>query len=534
MSRVLLLIRRDPATRLLPWMILAALASWICYWKAPGDTALGFVTGLAIPLVMFTQPQRRATLFDAALPIDGRDFLRARICSLLLYVWVPGGIALLGAALFGRLPAEIFLLRIAAGMMLVSAAFVLCQTLFLPDFELGGVTSGGMLAFLMGAQIGLVFLPAPVLWVLLAAIPLLTAALAVAVWPKAPLTFQYRIAGSSGERRQTAVARRAGAVQPRTAKLRALYPWQGVLFLSFSVIYPLINQPLLPLCFLFGFLAQSLFGVRWLATLPVSRRQIMFCLLAPYLLLYSVSQLVDLNFGISARQTRDSRLEYRHSSIQLDPKSPQLIRTAADSHPVITAPWGETYQPGLYHRGNKTYFNPWASGPESSRRFQEWQFRRATRTVYGRELPLERVSELAQLRPAGIEPLVQLEVVSAADLLALLVVAIALLPNWSRLKFIPQKIRKGLAMALALPVILCAAIWPLAAGKLENLPVGAMAQLFALRITSPIGPEAWVAAAALAVVLLWVIDREFAEMEAGLIEAPPKAKWGAFSVQQGM
>ncbi len=305
------------------------------------------------------------------------------------------------------------------------------------------------------------------------------------------------------------------------------------MFLGMAILYPLIGNALMPLCFLPGFLNQSLFGVRWLSTLPVSRRRLMFSALAPYLLLYTLAILANLNYGIGAHEFGSTALEYRNESVQLGSESPQLVRTERNSHPVITAPWGETYQPGLFDRLGKGWYNPWASGRENSRRFQDWQFRRATLAVYGRELSLDEVALLPELKPLLRQPAVQFLVVALADLFALFVMALMLLPNWYRLNRFPQKVRKGIAIGIAFPAVIGAALLPILAGGPSGSQVTDMLAHLVLRVIPVSSPLLWAGPTGLILCLLWLIDRQFAELEPGLIEAPRRGKWGAASCQSG-
>ena len=193
MSRTLTLMRRDPTARFLPWVVLAAFLSWLGFWKAPGDTAIGFISGLAMPLFIFAQPQRRATLFEATLPIDGRDFLRARIFSLLLYVWTPVSIILLGAMLFGHTPNSLNLLRMVAGLFFVSGTIILSQTLFLPRLEIRPIVIGLIWFAATDCTFGMAFLPLRLIWPTIVAIPVLTALWLTTAWPKGPFAFQYPV-----------------------------------------------------------------------------------------------------------------------------------------------------------------------------------------------------------------------------------------------------------------------------------------------------------------------------------------------------
>ena len=73
---------------------------------------------------------------------------------------------------------------------------------------------------------------------------------------------------------------------------------------------------------------------------------------------------------------------------------------SANDAPPIVAPWGETQRPYAFRAMRYTFFNPYSAPEGSSERFVEWQFRRATVAVYGREIDHTAYrSDRAQLPP---------------------------------------------------------------------------------------------------------------------------------------
>jgi len=55
--------------------------------------------------------------------------------------------------------------------------------------------------------------------------------------------------------------------------------------------------------------------------------------------------------------------------------------------PLIQAPWGETFQPPVFHESGFDISDPYAVGCGNSERFLDWQFNRATIAVFGRPIP---------------------------------------------------------------------------------------------------------------------------------------------------
>ena len=70
----------------------------------------------------------------------------------------------------------------------------------------------------------------------------------------------------------------------------------------------------------------------------------------------------------------------------------------AGQSPRIEAPWGETWLPTVQTVAGVAIYNPYSLGPANSRRFLEWQYRRATLAVYGQEVDFNDY-HLPTLRP---------------------------------------------------------------------------------------------------------------------------------------
>lgn len=133
---------------------------------------------------------------------------------------------------------------------------------------------------------------------------------------------------------------------------------------------------------------------------------------------------------------------------------------------MVQAHWDESHSPAVKRVWLIRSYNPFESGADNSPQFRDWQFRRATRTVFGEEVALADRTRLSQLRPVG-----NLLKVAALLFIVIALMSICLLPRWSRLRHLPPALRKYGAISLALPLVLTLALSPILAQPLRNIAI---------------------------------------------------------------
>lgn len=248
------LMRRDPAWRYLPVAALVGLAALALRFESPAlrGGAAGIISGLYLGFLGSARIHVRASAFEAALPIDGRDLIRARIFSLLLFIWLPVLVATTVALQFGPNAALGLTLPLSSAAMAASAAVMFLQLYGLPGVAAANSVILGTSLTLVAASIGVACLvrkssdvtPA---MITLAVSALLIAAFAVVTWPRYPLALHL----SPLKLRDTGNTVSSSAANPGSwaALWRSLLAWRTVIWFSFAAVYPLINNFILPLCF---------------------------------------------------------------------------------------------------------------------------------------------------------------------------------------------------------------------------------------------------------------------------------------------
>jgi hypothetical protein len=276
------LIRRDQAWKATPWLALLSAVAWAC---SPPILVLGaFVAMMALFVGM---PHRRATQFEAGLPIEARDLLLARTLSLMAVVWIP--------ALSG-----------AAGIVVVSGFSALAAK----PLAVGGlctlmaaVAQAAWLKELAGPQWilypPLFFLPAvETLIVHHPLVPPLCALAGVGLfvwaWVAVPRSFQLSSAGLKAYRAAGQAKRPAPSAAFRWAPVwRSVCSWQYVFFVTMMGLQTLSGQWLLtPFWLLIAWLGPHT-KTRWLWALPVGRRALLWTIIGPILAAHALGYLAS-------------------------------------------------------------------------------------------------------------------------------------------------------------------------------------------------------------------------------------------------
>jgi hypothetical protein len=278
------LIRRDQAWKATPWIALVSAVVWAC------PPPIGpFGAFIAMMGLFSGMPQRRASRFEAGLPIEARDLLLARTLSLMAVIWIP---ALLGAAGiivvrgFSALAAE----PLAVGALCTLMAAV-AQTAWLK--ELAGPQWILYPLFILLPVAGPLMEEHPV-----PLVPPLCALAGVGLfvwaWAAVPRSFQLSSAGLKAYRAAGQARRPAPLAAFRWAPVRrSVYSWQYVFFVTMMGFQTLGGQWLLPPFWLLIAWLGPHTKTRWLWALPVGRRALLWTIIGPILAAHALGYLAS-------------------------------------------------------------------------------------------------------------------------------------------------------------------------------------------------------------------------------------------------
>jgi len=510
------LLKRNPLKILLVLTPLFTFGAWFL----PGDMAFlsGFISGLtgSLTVVMLTvgRLHERATVFESALPIDGRDLLKVRLYTLLYLLTAPLLAALLGAFAAGR---HVEWSGVEKGMQLWALAMSAMGSALFLKMPRRVVPWQGMLGLAVPGWIGAILavakLPSNVVWVLC-----LFASLAMATFirrhtPKREFGFQFAPLELKGAPKAAADnGRRMPGWWPL---IRALYPWQGQLWLGYACFMPLVSSLLMPLCFLPILIAVGAQNFRWLFGLPLRRSTILAALVVPYLACWFTATAIDLNFGMDRSRPKSLHYEIAGETVNRIESGFEFWRVAPNGvAPSIEAPWGETVRPELRSLYFFSLYDPFEAKPEHSARFRRWQFERATEAVYGQALTIEELSK--QGRPRTVARTLKYELIEFGILLVVAGGAIVVVQaaGWYRFNRLPLRGLKYYQAALMMVPILAVTLVPLVLTKYAGPSQVLDFCAFALAEAAP-GDGATVLSLLLAVVtgLVFLLRRQFDEYE---------------------
>lgn len=381
------LVKRDPIWRS---ALFCTAGAFVCPALPRAFIGMfGFLVGM---YWLQSQPQRRATDFQAALPIRACDLFLARILSFFALVWLPvaSGAALLLAV--GK-PAEdaATLVEIGAGF---SVLVLVAQSSRVREIAGSPWTSS--------VSVGIVWIAGYTIWqgqlvprtVLLAVCAVVCAVLFWNIWRRLPPSFEVLPAKLTPQ-----VSSRGRTSAPALEWwpiLRSLFQPRTLLFLPMVVFMPLGGQWLFASIFCFMPVMATLPNMSWALNLPVRRGALLAATLLPWLTLLLLGVLLSNWFAPKP----PIRLEWSASN-RISEVRPQLEFWRAGEAPVIKSPWGESWQPETVRLRSVAIYNPYSFGPDNSSRFFEWQFRRATEAVYGKAIDY---ADFKRYRP-GVHPL---------------------------------------------------------------------------------------------------------------------------------
>jgi hypothetical protein len=421
------LFRREPLV-----VLLIATAIGLAYGAlAQEDTRLPLVTGIGPLLLLLAAPNRRATLFEAALPIPARSLFLARLLFVLAVVWAPM------AALSLRHPGT----ALGAGLVL-SAASVFILTARVEQFG-----APGSWAIAVAAAAACVGLYQQLGGHDVAVSALCVAAIAVRlamVWPRIPSSFQ---AAPCEPRRPR--AERAGAPTreinlPLVPVLRSML-WAPVVMLALAVFQAAIGMWTYAIIAACGVPAASRRSMRWLWGLPISRRTLLAITVGPVVFSVTGGYALGVWLRPMVPAVPYPVASEGHSSTPIE--CWRFARGA--TAPSIRAPWGETANPISVRMPGFVAYHPFTAPAGSSPEFVRWQFARATEAIYGQAMTEAEYRRFRkELRPLSLEA-------RGATVIGAMVVAVALfwifclsVPEWPPVAGLPKPWRQAVATAV--------------------------------------------------------------------------------------
>ena len=368
-------------------VLAAVLWPIVCIW---GDGLVVAAFAMLSGIMAIFGVTQRATAFEAALPIPGRQLVAARLLAMLAVFGLPALVMAIETLIFRGWEDTFPLLDLwAFSMSLVLAG----QSIRIREIKAPSWT----MLVAAGAYFGLAFDPgflphgALVLGICLAAIAILIARL----WMGVPDCFQ--LAPANPVRARRFALRRPSWLRTGSPvwwlAWRSTLAW-GNLFIGplavwlwgswgFSLLAgPLAAKPGLSAC-------QRL---EWLCVLPISRRRLLPMVMIPWLAILIV--FLSLSHLKSAPQGPMVSMGYSGAWQQkaaTGSGTPNVLVPAtfwrwawAWEAPVIRSPSGETTRPKTFLRLGFSTYNPYSVAPDNSARFLDWQLSRATEAVYGR------------------------------------------------------------------------------------------------------------------------------------------------------
>ncbi len=384
---------------------------------------LGMSIATMLMLLQLRAVPGRATVFDAALPISARDLVTARLFARLLLLAIPtlacvvawrGAVAvvwpmsrLLELASIVTL-AQLLPICVRPGVLNLPAreAFVL-------PFALLAVVSG-LILWLLPSVAGAAILG--------------SAVVVLVAWTVAttPASFE-RVASGSGEGGELVALKQSVGQSADSWRrawrpiLQSVTPWPVVMSLCGMIVFGWLGDWLLYTVLLsVGAHLQLRQRTAWLAALPLSHRARLMAVVIPF----CVSTLggvaigrslpsfggMDRDMSFEAPRSLYERGKYFSSPTRVPLTYWRRLRTRPlptgamhiSRQVEVVSPWGETAVADTFTILGAMYFNPYTTGPQSSTRFVDWQFGKATSAVYGRPISMRNYNDESIARPPSV------------------------------------------------------------------------------------------------------------------------------------
>jgi hypothetical protein len=285
------LIKRDPAWKLA--LTLAAATAVLSTWM------LRYRMSILIPDLWFTffistilslRPHHRCTLFEAALPIDGRQLFCARLLSMLAAIWLPALSVVACVFTFGQNQRRIVALTTVAIAAAVTAAMCIVQSVRVREF------SAPLWVFIVTMSVGylavrIVSVVLPFSYITLTAELLICAcvssALLFVTWIDIPRSFQVAAPGPVASKASAMKSHQGHARENRRPSFilvwlpayRSMFNWLPLLYFFLVLGYSAEGKWVFASLWSLSIFSWALHRLRWISTLPISQRTVFLTLL---------------------------------------------------------------------------------------------------------------------------------------------------------------------------------------------------------------------------------------------------------------
>lgn len=442
------LMQRDVSWKTLSALTLAGAACWFVSGRPSAAFAQQLFGTMLVVLStiaawVFLVRQQAHTGFLASLPVTVKDVFAARVLSVLLVLWVPVMAGLTAGALGGLEP--LILLRTIAQAAFTSLILLVAQSTL--------TYRSASFLWLFNLLIFSVILSAdPISWlehrnhwssseIESAAFALLLSSalvgIAIFVWTFHSAPAIFHLPGTSPvmpevlKTNRLTARTRASRPFPLRAYFRSVLPWFYSLWMLILFIQAAGQSGMFGCIYFTFMLTGARPSIRWLQMLPVSRSVLVASMLAPPLLLMNAGFLIGASYFPRSQGTPIRVTQQSCGKPGFTMPMSHWREAPRTGWPVITAPWGETYEPPVLTTDGRSLYNPFAVSCQNSQRFITWQFNRAY-----------------EANRAG--PPFHLQLVRAAALTgtALLFTLITVLNEWYRLRKLKPAVRLSLLGAV--------------------------------------------------------------------------------------
>jgi hypothetical protein len=517
---ILRLVKRDPVwlAALMLAVLIGAVAPFFAF------DSLEFVTMGGLGCLLYARPHVRATLFEAALPITGRDLFLARALSLLAVVWLP---ALCGVT-------TILLVRADSprALAMVEAAAILTAAILLPKTirvrEIAGPQGLSRVVCVLVCAVGGLAWHFLTPGIVLGVFGLAGAGILVGTWLAVPPSFQVvslQTVDPIAVPESVSTAPLSRMAFTWLPVLRSAFWWVPIVYFCLMVSLGKERDGFL-LAFMFTVFGtvQSRQRTGWLAALPLSCRARLWITLA----YATIPLLAGLAVGMCISP---SRLD-NPMAAGPGPRTDESVNVSLEFWhyapgvrvPVIRAPWGEAVQPVTFRAAGFTFYNPYSVGPSHSQQFLEWQFGRATEAVYGRSIPLAQYGAAYKpgLKPLTDRPRMRILIWEAVALCSLFLVFVTELTKWHLLQRLSATVRAILGWTvLGLPAVAIYGIGLFHHGYSLSI-CQSLFHFVLLRVTGtlPNSLLAMTVAAVTVCAMYWLLERQFGKSELTMRKQP--------------
>jgi hypothetical protein len=435
--------------------LVSIVLSIICAVVFVGMPQIATFAAFPFFILVWGAMQRRGSVFEASLPIRGRDILAVRLIWILVLLWLPIA-AWTYAAINGRAHEYPLSRVVDVGFLFTLAALlpyaIQPKRVDEPPFWITAALWIG----LAGASAIIVYLlPADVA---LEALVIATVVVARVIWMRVPDALELAPREADVPRRATLTMR-----APTSHALSRGQPWKPVLlslfhgprtsggarsFLAFFMYAGMFMYgaggrfQLNLLIYLTLPIVMAREATAWLAAFPISNRVRLWCVLVPGVVLsmgsYAAGRVTlprlfhfPQSMRTGAPQSADDLYNLTRVPLEFWHRAP----LGGDAR--IVAPWGETAIEDTFSILGQRLVNPYTTHPGSSAQYVEWQFRRATTAVYGHPMSIENYKRLEHdgTLPPDVLSSARMEILNVGSFtaIALLLVLLIEMACWHRI-----------------------------------------------------------------------------------------------------